>query len=85
MYAKHLLPQPRCTFIGEDEDTRAIIRCGMWFGHSGTHTGRHIVMEQMAQAIAATMGYDQPHRKHAFTDYMVISATTEWYNRLVVE
>lgn len=86
MYARHLVPQDRCDFIGEDEETHAIVRCGRWFGHTGEHTAKPVILQQMAEAIAATIGYENPtSRKHSIEDLLVIRSTTEWYRRLVVE
>lgn len=86
MYARHLVPQNRCTFIGEDEETDVIVRCGKWLGHAGEHVGKPNILQQMSEAIAATMGYEHPHtRKHTLEDYIVIKETVEWYKRLVVE
>jgi hypothetical protein len=44
------------------------------------------VLEQMADAVAATMGYEWPYaRKHGLSDYVVIRSALDWYARLVVE
>jgi hypothetical protein len=86
MHARHLVPQPRCTFVGEDEATGAIVRCGRWFGHADRHQAKDVVLEQMAEAIAAVVGYEQPaRRKHSLEDYIVIRSTMDWYTRLVME
>jgi hypothetical protein len=84
MWARELTPQPRCDFIGEDEATEAIVRCGRWYGHPGEHLSKNDVLQQMAEAVAAVMGYEWPFsRKQTLEDYIVIRSAMKWYERLV--
>lgn len=83
MWARDLAPQPRCTFIGEDE-AGTISRCGRWFGHPGHHESKQHVLDAMAQAIAATKGWDT-QRTIDFHTLVIARNAIVWYHRLVKE
>lgn len=78
-------PQPRCTFVGEDEDTGAIVRCARWDGHPDDHRSYQDIITRMCEYIAARTGVDTQDDLTYTSQIVILKQARAWYDKVVTE